>query len=127
MTQPIERTAQSPAESVVVTKAVLKAASNLGLKNKELGKVLGLSEPTVSRLRTEQKQIETSEKAFELAALFIRLYRSLDAITGGDDGVSSHWLQNTNTALNARPLDLIQSVQGLVSVIQYLDSRRAIT
>lgn len=112
-------------KSAVITKAVLRASANLGLTNRLLGKVLGLSEATVSRLRTQQKVIEPSEKAYELAVLFIRLYRSLDAITG-DDAVSVQWLENHNTALHARPADMIQSVQGLVGVIQYLDSRRAI-
>lgn len=113
-------------ESAVVSKAVLKAASNLEITNKALGRIIGLSEPTISRMRADQKRIGKEEKAFELAVLFVRLYRSLDAVTGGDDAVSSQWLRNPNTVLHARPLDLIQSVQGLVSVIQYLDSRRAI-
>jgi hypothetical protein len=116
-----------PQEAAVITKAVLRAATNLELTNKVLGKILGLSEATISRVRSNQKLIEPSEKAFELAALFVRMYRALDAITGGDDGVSSQWLQNKNTILNACPLDMIQSIQGLVSVIQYLDARRAIT
>lgn len=122
-----EKLRDKPSKAAVLTKAVLRAAANLGVKSKELGKILGLSEATISRLRAHQKLIEPSEKAFELAALFARMYRSLDSITGGDDSVSSQWLRNTNTALQARPVDLIQSVQGLVSVIQYLDSRRAIT
>lgn len=122
-----EKLTDKPSKAAVVTKAVLRAAANLGVKSKELGRVLGLSEATISRLRANQKFIEPSEKAFELAVLFARMYRSLDSITGGDDTVSSQWLRNTNTALQARPVDMIQSVQGLVSVIQYLDSRRAIT
>ncbi len=66
-----------------------------------------------------------SGKSFELAALFIRLYRSLDAIVGGDEAVAKAWLKNENTALHSRPIDLIQKVQGLLDVIQYLDARRA--
>jgi hypothetical protein len=60
-----------------------------------------------------------------LAALFIRLYRSLDAIVGGDETVAKAWLKNENTALQCRPIDLIQKVQGLLDVIRYLDARRA--
>lgn len=127
MAETPESSKERSSKAVVITKAVLKAASNLGIKNKELGRILGLSEATISRLRSSQKLIEPSEKAFELAALFARMYRSLDSITGGDDNVSSQWLRNPNTALQARPLDSIQSVQGLVGVIQYLDSRRAVT
>jgi hypothetical protein len=58
--------------------------------------------------------------------LLIRLYRSLDGIVGGDDGVAADWLTNNNTALDGIPLQLIQSVSGLMNVIHYLDARRAV-
>jgi hypothetical protein len=66
-----------------------------------------------------------NEKAFELAALFVRVYRSLDAIVGGDDAVAAKWLQADNVALGGKPANLIQKVTGLFDVLQYLDSRRA--
>jgi len=59
--------------------------------------------------------------------LFVRLYRSLDAIVGGDETVARAWMVNRNTALDSVPLELIQSVSGLTNAIQYLDARRAIT
>jgi hypothetical protein len=43
----------------------------------------------------------------------------------GDDQASRGWLRARNVALEGRPLDMIQTVAGLVNVIQYLDSRRA--
>jgi len=58
--------------------------------------------------------------------LFVRLYRSLDAIVGGDDSVAADWLKNSNRAFDGVPLEIIQSVSGLTNVIGYLDSRRAI-
>ena len=70
--------------------------------------------------------LEPETKSFELAVLFVRLYRSLNAITGGDEGVAGAWLTNPNLALDGRPLELIQSVSGLTNVIQYLDTRRAV-
>jgi hypothetical protein len=65
-------------------------------------------------------------KNFELAVLFIRFYRSLDGIIGGDDSVAADWLKNNNTVLDGVPLELIQSVSGLTNVIDYLDARRAV-
>ena len=62
----------------------------------------------------------------ELAVLFVRMYRSLDAVVGGDDQAASAWLKNHNLALQARPCDLIRSAAGLVDVIAYLDARRAV-
>jgi hypothetical protein len=65
-------------------------------------------------------------KPLELGVLFVRLYRSLDAVVGGDDAVAKTWLRNKNSALKDTPLQLIQTVPGLIDVIQYLDARRAV-
>jgi transcriptional regulator with XRE-family HTH domain len=111
-------------EGLVLTKATVRAADRLGLSQKALGNVLGLSESVVSRMRSGGYVLERG-KAFELAALFIRLYRSLDAIVSGDETTAREWMKKENLALNAQPIDLIQKVYGLVHVIQYLDTRRA--
>ena len=65
------------------------------------------------------------ESGFELGALFVRLFRSLDAITGGDGTVAHAWLRNDNRALGGRPLDQIKTITGLTHGLAYLDSRRA--
>jgi len=88
--------------------------------------VIGVSEATVSRMRTGDYMLHPGHKSFELAVLFVRLYRSLDAIVGGDDVVAGAWLKHPNTVLDAEPIALIQTVPGLMNVIQYLDSRRAV-
>jgi transcriptional regulator with XRE-family HTH domain len=118
--------AAAPVSGAVVTKAALRAASRLGMTAKAFASVVGLSEATVSRMRSGDYQLRPGEKSFELALLFIRLYRSLDAIVGGDDQVASAWLRNRNTLLDDEPLNQIQTVAGLVNVIQYLDARRAV-
>jgi len=113
-------------QPAVLTKATLRAASQLGLTNKLLATVIGVSEATVSRMRTGDYMLHPGHKSFELAVLFVRLYRSLDAIVGGDDVVAGAWLKHPNTVLDAEPIALIQTVPGLMNVIQYLDSRRAV-
>jgi hypothetical protein len=120
------RAATRPAaEAAVVTKGVLRAAERLALSNRVIAAVLGLSEATMSRMGTGAYQLEPGTKPFELAVLFLRLFRSLDAIVGGDSAVARAWLQNDNTALRAAPVTLIESVAGLVHVVAYLDDRRA--
>jgi hypothetical protein len=113
-------------QAAVLTKAMLRAASQLGLTNKLLAAVIGVSEATVSRMRHGDYTLQRGQKSFELAVLFVRLYRSLDAIVGGDDAVAGSWLRNPNSALDAEPICLIQTVPGLMNVIQYLDARRAV-
>ena len=116
----------SAAAAVVLTKATLRAASRLGVTSKSLATVIGVSEATVSRMHRGAYTLQPGQKSFELATMFVRLYRSLDAIVGGDDAVAGAWLRNRNAALQAEPLSLIQTVHGLIDVIHYLDARRAL-
>jgi hypothetical protein len=126
MAQSKPRAASAADQAAILTKATLKAATQLGLTNKLLASVIGVSEATVSRMRSGVYTLQRGQKSFELAVLFVRLYRSLDAIVGGDDAVAGVWLKNRNTVLDAQPLALIQTVPGLMNVIQYLDARRAV-
>ena len=87
-------------EGAVVTKAALRAAGLLGVSNKVLGRIIGLSEASVSRMGSGAYTLTPGEKPFELA--------------------------NPNAALGTPPLTLIQSVSGLVDAVAYLDARRAL-
>jgi len=114
----------APSEAAVLTKAALRAAAQLGMTNKALAAVIGVSEATISRMRSGDYALQRGHKSFELAILFVRFYRSLDAIVGGDEAVARAWLKNSNTALDSDPLTLIQTVPGLMNAIHYLDARR---
>jgi len=113
-------------DATLVAKATIRAAERLSIKSKTLAKIIGVSEATVSRMRQGEYPLEPHQKPFELAVLFVRLFRSLDAMTDGDEKVAAAWLVNDNSALSGRPIDLIQTVSGLGNVIQYLDARRAL-
>ncbi|WP_346296056.1 DUF2384 domain-containing protein [Rhodopseudomonas sp. P1] len=108
----------------VLTKATLKAAERLGLSQKVLSNVIGLSESVVSRMKSGDYVLDGG-KAYELAALFVRLYRSLDAIVAGDETAARAWMKSDNLALRGTPIELIQKIPGLFHVVQYLDTRRA--
>lgn len=110
---------------LVLSRAVVRAAQFLELPNATVARVLGISEATVSRLVHQQFKLQRGTKPFELAQLFVRLFRGLSAITGGDDRASRSWLVNENLALRARPIELIQSIEGLTRTLNYVDSRRA--
>jgi hypothetical protein len=109
----------------VLTKAVLRAAARLDVPAKVLAAVLGVSEASVSRMKRNDFSLDAGTKPFELGVLFVRLFRSLDAILGGDETVARAWMRNPNEAMGAPPIARIQTVTGLVDVIAYLDARRA--
>jgi hypothetical protein len=112
-------------EGAVLGKAALRAAALLDLPNRVLARIIGLSDASVSRLKSGGFVIAPETKPFELAQLFVRLFRSLDAIMGSDDAASRSWLRADNTALRGPPIELIQTVSGLVTVLGYVDARRA--
>jgi hypothetical protein len=121
MTTPLAFPALDPGP--VLTRAVLSAANRLGLRNNRLAEVIGTSEATVSRL-SAGRSIDPASKEGELALLFVRLYRSLDALVGGDDSQARAWLHAENSHLGGVPAEQIRRVEGLVDVIQYLDAMR---
>lgn len=114
------------AEGAVVTRAALRAAGLLGLSNKVLARIIGISEASVSRMGAGAYTLDPGDKAFELAVLFVRFYRALDAIVHGDDAVARAWVTSPNAALGGTPLGLIQTLPGLVHAVAYLDARRAL-
>ncbi len=114
-------------EALVLSKAMLNAAEFLNVSGNALAEILGVSPSSISRMKTGQYVLSRSEKAFELAALFVRLFRGIYAITGGDQQSSRSWLANENTALHGRPSELIRTISGLNQVLMYVDSRRAKT
>ena len=109
-----------------MTKAVLRAAGQLGVPNKTLAAIIGLSEATVSRMGSGTYTLSAGDKAFDLAVLFVRMFRALDAVAHGDESVAQAWLRNDNVVLGGKPLTLVQSVPGLVHTVAYLDARRAL-
>lgn len=122
MTAPIF-TAPRPEPGPVIAKALLSAAARLGVKNRHLGAIIGSSEASISRLQ-HGRGLDPASKEGELALLFLRLYRSLDALVGGDDAAARDWLASENTHIGGVPAERIRTVEGLVDVVQYLDAMR---
>ncbi len=123
---PVASPAAPPSDAAIAAKAAIRAADRLALSARTLAQVIGVSDATVSRLKGGAAELDPQGKPFELALLFVRLYRALDAITGGDDAVARAWVRAPNLALGAAPIDRIVTVTGLLDVVGYLDARRAL-
>jgi transcriptional regulator with XRE-family HTH domain len=115
--------ASAPAPRPVLTRAVLAAAKALGVSQAALAAILGVSAPTVSRMANGAYLLDPERKEWELAALFVRLFRSLDSIVASDEKARA-WLASDNKALGARPAELLASAEGLIRVLLYLDAAR---
>jgi predicted transcriptional regulator len=110
------------AAAEVLTRSARRAAELLDLTQKDLARVVGLSPATISRL--PHRPLDPGAKEGELAILFIRMFRSLDALVGGDVESARKWLHAENTHLSGVPAQMIQTVTGLVDVVEYLDAMR---
>ncbi len=108
--------------NLVLLKAFNNACSELSISREQAGKVLGVDKATLSR--NKNKGFDPNSKTGELCLHFVRIYRSLFAIAGGDKNFMRHWLSSTNTALGDSPLNLIFTIVGLIRVNEYLDAMR---
>jgi transcriptional regulator with XRE-family HTH domain len=115
----------APDPAAVLSRATVRAARLLALPQADLAEIIGVSGATLSRLANGRKSLEPGSKPWQLAALFVRLFRSLDAIVGSDDAAARAWLRSDNTALGGVPLTLIRDPAGLVRTVDYLDAARA--
>ena len=112
-------------DSRILTTAIGRVAEYWGLSNAKLGSILGLSAATISRLRSGKTELDAASKSFEAGQFLLRLFRGLDALLGSDDEAARSWLTARNLDLDARPIDLIESFKGLMTVCDYVDAHRA--
>ncbi|ENU29705.1 DUF2384 domain-containing protein [Acinetobacter sp. 2JN-4] len=115
---------KQPADKkVVLAKAVLNAAEQLDLKQVQLAAILGVHRTAISRLKNNP-ELDPASKQGELALLLIRLSRALYALTGGDTDWMRHFMNTPNRVTGGVPVEQIESVSGLVSVLQFVDAIR---
>ena len=121
----MERLPESrPSAPAVLAKALERAAQRLDVSDREIAAVLGVSPSSVSRLSRGLRTIDPESKEGELALLFLRVFRSLDGLLGGDAEQSRRWLRAYNHHVAGVPAELLQTAQGLVRVADYLDALR---
>ncbi|WP_342630505.1 MbcA/ParS/Xre antitoxin family protein [Marinobacter alkaliphilus] len=118
MNEPATLAAQT-SNKALLAKALLNSAKAFGLSQAEAAAIVGRNRSGLTR-----DGIDPDSKSGELALLFVRLYRSVYALTGGDNQAMAHWLNTPNHYFEGTPRDMIQSTEGLVRVIHYLDAMR---
>ena len=109
----------------VLTRAALRAADILDIPQRTLADIIGVSASTVSRAAHGGAPVDPDSKTGELAKLWVRVFRSLDAIVGSNDEAARAWLNSPNAAFGGeKPIDRIRSAEGLIHVLHYLDTAR---
>ena len=112
-------------KELVLNKAVLNAADILGITQETLARIIGLSPTSISRMKKGSSIIKETQKEWQLAVAFIRVYRSLVGVLGNDEKAMKSWLLNENKHFKGqKPINLIQDALGIGEVINYLDWAR---
>ena len=121
----VRETRQKPRAEQVIATALVRAARRLALSQTELADVLGTSGASVSRTWNGERPIAPDSAEGRLALLFLRVFRSLDTLVGGDEEKARRWLDARNSHLGGQPpRALLTSTPGLVRVAEYLDAMR---
>ena len=113
----------SPDRKVVLATAVLNAAEQLDLKQSQLAAVLGMHRTAISRMKNKP-ELDPESKQGELAVMLIRIYRALFSLMDGDLEWMRHFMQSHNKVTKGVPREQIQTVVGLMSVLQFVDAMR---
>ncbi|WP_138437944.1 MbcA/ParS/Xre antitoxin family protein [Marinobacter shengliensis] len=99
--------------------ALFNAADFLGISRGEAASIIGRERSGINR-----DGIDPKSKPGELALMFIRVYRGLYALVGGDKDNMQHWIATDNEYFGMPPKDMMASCQGLVQVVMYIDAIR---
>lgn len=102
----------------VLAQASCRAAEELGLTRATLAAIVGRHR---SRLRDE---LDPDSKSGECALLFVRVYRGLFALLGGDRDAMRAWVAHENRGTGGVPAEQMTTVDGLVRVLGYVDGMR---
>ena len=117
---PLAQESSTKPDAQLVAEACGRAAQALGLTRDELSAVVGKHRTSIERTGLDPKT-----KEGELGLLFVRVYRSLHALMGGDQALMRHWIEQPNRNLGEQPpRQLLARVEGLTRVASYLDALR---
>ena len=101
----------------ILAEGYLNAGKALGFKTCDLGEILGKDRTALSR-----NKLDPHSKTGEIALMFIRIYRSLFELMGGNTDQMQHWMHTRNLQTGGVPSEQLKTLVGLVTVMEYLDA-----
>ncbi len=70
-------------------------------------------------------ELDPATKQGELAILLIDIYRAVYVLSGGDSEWIHYFMNSYNEATKGVPIEQIQTISGLTTVLHFVDSVRA--
>ncbi|WP_413772399.1 antitoxin Xre/MbcA/ParS toxin-binding domain-containing protein [Acinetobacter sp. A47] len=81
--------------------------------------MIGVHRSSISGLKAKPV-LDPASKQGKLALLLIDIYLAVYALSGGDPEWINYFMNSFNEATKGVPIELIQSINGLVKVLHFL-------
>ena len=94
------------------------------IKNEMRLRVLGISVIKTEMRLSHRLNLLSDTGRCNRAQLLLRLFTSLENLLGNDSVSGRAWLATYNSDLEAKPVDLLVSYNGIDKVCEYVDSYR---
>lgn len=107
-------------EALALTKALLRSAQGLGMTNQDLAALLGADEAKIGRFANDGDRFRPESHEWEVALMAVEIYTALFRLVGGNEAHIGAWMRGYNRALDASPLELIGTLEGLGRVRNHL-------
>ena len=103
---------------------MLAAAGRLGVSGGLLAKILRTTDQSVARMQAGAEVLPAGSKSSVRGELFVQLFHNLDAAMDHVDEASKLWLNTNCLELDGRPVNVIQTGEGLMKAVAYLSSKK---
>jgi len=114
---------QQVSRDAVLAKAIVNVKEQLGLKQSEIAAAIGMHRTAFSKLKSNHSLDPTSKQG-ELALIVVRIARALFALTGGDEVWIKRFMHTRNKITGGVPATQIASIEGLMTVLRFVDAIR---
>lgn len=104
----------------VLAKAVLTAAQKIGLTHDQLAMILDIN---LSITNIDCCRFSLPQK--EVALKLIRITVAVDTLSGGNISAIQHFMKYPNKITKGIPLDQIQNISELETVLQFVEGLQA--
>lgn len=111
-------------EASVLTQAMLRASTLLGMERTEVAEAIGVSPQTLERYVRKTSALRRGSKQWELATMLVRIYLTGSILVDDNQALLQAWASSYNRAFNSSPREAFRTAQGLSAVYNYLHSER---
>ena len=116
----IKDSKEKQTDDVILATALKRASSLMGISNSSLAKILKIDTNTLSRIF--ENGINPDSQRGHASTLIVRIYKSLSQLSGNDNNYIQHFLFSENRYFRNKPINVMETIDGLILINKYLDT-----